>query len=237
MVIERNITPEEFQDRLTEIGGVNIFDEPNFKVLWGQGPDEDIMYRAGGRWSVDEAHFIGYRDLLKSSGEPCWALLQWHDALEYSTPEEYYVQNYDEATGLQILGEYPYSGRYELLYNMRYREMVDGVLHLETMPLSDYVLDVMVPIIIDAQGISIEKKKAAYEDMLAKEEAAKVSAVEQRLRETALPFGSEAVSYTRQGIRTPSIDKKVSDMSRRWDEISRKARAMKKGFSTRNEAI
>src|SRR5690349_21586913 len=134
--MEINITPEDFQDRLNQIGGFNRYDEPCFLVVWGQGGHPECTYRAGGVWSVDEQYFHGYRDLLKTSGEPCWSLLQWHDALEYGTPESYYVNNYDEGTGLQILGEYPYSGRYEILFNLRHKEMIPGEgLKFEHMPL------------------------------------------------------------------------------------------------------
>jgi hypothetical protein len=161
----------------------------------------------------------------------------WHHPDEYGTPESWYIQNYDEETGLQILGEFPYDGKVELLYPMRYREMVDGNLHLEIMPLSDYVLDTIVPIILDAQDISIEKQRAAILEQKAREEEAKVSSVEARLRETATAFGTNEVSYTRQGIRTPAIDAKVQSMTRRWDEISRRAKDLRKGFTTRTEGI
>ena len=106
------LCPEEFQERLTEIGGVNRYDEPNFILVWSQGGGLNSMYRAGGAWEVDGLpSFIGYRDLLIGGGVPCWALLQWHDASEYGTPEMYYVQNLDEDTQLQTLVEFPYNGR------------------------------------------------------------------------------------------------------------------------------
>lgn len=230
---ENNIAPEDFQGLLTQAGGVNVFDEPNFLVVWGQGGDYECTYRAGGAWSVDEQYFLGYRDLLKTSGEPCWSLLQWHDPLEYGTPESYYATNYDEGSGLQILGEYPYSGRYEILFNMRYRELVPGEgIKFEYMPLSSYLLDIVVPILLDAQGISAEKKQAAYMDMREREEREKLSAVEQRIREAELPFKDNPVSYTRQGARTPAIDRKVIEMSRNWDKISRSARQLRTGPQT-----
>src|ERR1700734_3111728 len=103
---ERNLAPDDFQERLTYLGGVQKYDSPNFKIGWAQYE----TFRAGGVWSVDEKYYLGYRDLLSGSGEPCWTLFQYHAPEEYGSPESYYVQNYDETTGLQLLGEYPYSG-------------------------------------------------------------------------------------------------------------------------------
>src|ERR1700690_412130 len=108
MAQERNYPPEEFQENLTRLGGVNRYDDPMFKRFWAQTETR----RSGSTWSVDEATFTGYRDLLAGSGEPCWLLMQWHAPEEYGSPEAYYVANYDEESGLQLLGEYPYSGRY-----------------------------------------------------------------------------------------------------------------------------
>ena len=61
--------PQEFQDRLTEVGGRNKYDQPNFLVVWGQGGQEECLYRAGGSWHVPgEPTFTGYRDLLIGGG-------------------------------------------------------------------------------------------------------------------------------------------------------------------------
>lgn len=236
---EINTTPEEFQERLNSIGGFNRFDDPNFFIVWGAGGHDKSTFRAGGVWTVDEHYFKGYRDLLFTSGENCWVLLQWHDAIEYGTPESYYAQNYDSTTGLQILGEYPYSGRYEVLYSLRHREVVPGEgIKFEPMPLCGFLLDLLVPIVIMSKGISIEKKKAAYEDMKEREEIAKLSVVEQRIREAALPFKDNAVSYARQGVRTATIDQKVLNMSKYWNDINRKAKQMsKRGTQTSSTGI
>src|ERR1035438_2435222 len=88
--IERNLPPEDFQDRLTTVGGLNKYDEPNFKLAWAQTE----TYTAGGVWTVGEKQYSGYRQMLAASGEPCWALFQWHAAEEYGSPEAYYLENY-----------------------------------------------------------------------------------------------------------------------------------------------
>lgn len=219
---QTNLCPEEFQARLTEVGGVNRYDEPNFLLVWSQGGDKEATYRAGGSWEVEGLpSYKGYRDLLVGGGVPCWALLQWHDAIEYGTPEMYYVQNYDEDTGLQTLGEYPYQGRYQMLYNLRWTERVGNELKFEAMPLNSYLLDTIVPIILDARDISWEKTKAAMLDLKAREDAADAAMIEDVMRNNALPFRGSPVSYQKQGCRTALVDKKIEAMQKNWNKIMR----------------
>ena len=213
---ERNQPPEDFNERLKFIGGINRYDEANFKLGWAQ----TITFRAGGVWSVDEKYYLGYRDLLAGSGEPCWALLQWHAPEEYGSPEGYYVTNYDETTGLQILGEYPYSGRYEVLYNLRWNEIEGGKITFHTMPLNNSVFDQVAKIVAIAKDISIERTKAAYLAARQAEEDAKLGDVERHLRDKETPFVQGAVSFTRQGIRSTVIDRKMVEMQRAWSQMT-----------------
>jgi hypothetical protein len=225
---ERNLPPEDFQERLTYIGGVNRYDEPCFKIGWAQYE----TFVAGGVWSVDERYFKGYRRLLSGSGEPCWTLFQWHDASEYGSPEAYYVSNYDDSTGLQLLGEYPYSGRYECLFNLRWNELENGKIIFHTLPLNNSVFDMVAKIVFLAKDISVEKIKAAY---LAAKEAEKqenVLDVERHLRDNAIPFQG-AVSFTRQGIRSTVIDAKARHLHQKWGELARAASGFQKGIQTR----
>jgi hypothetical protein len=225
------VCPEEFQARLTDIGGINPYDEPNFRLVWSQGGDEYALYRAGGAWEVEGMpSYRGYRDLLKGGGTPSWALMQWHPAVQYGTPESYYVQNYDQDTGLQDLGEYPYSGRYEILYNLRWSERRNNRLHFEAMPLNTFLLNTVVPIIIQAKDISWEKTKAALLDQKAKEDKEDVNKIEEVMHSSKVPFGGNPVSYTRQGCRTSLIDKKIEQMTRNWNMIMQNAKSLGKGL-------
>lgn len=218
-----NILPEEFQERLTEIGGVNRYDEPNFILIWSQGGGPNSMYRAGGAWNVEGLpSFEGYRDLLVGGGVPCWALLQWHDASEYGTPEMYYVQNLDEDTQLQTLGEFPYSGRYQMLYNLRWTERRGNEMYFEAMPLNSYLLETVVPIIMAAKDISWEKTKAALLDIKEREDARDLTQIEDVMRSNALPFHGNPVSYGKQGCRTSLVDKKIEQMQLHWNTIMKR---------------
>lgn len=229
---QQYLCPEEFQERLTEIGGVNKYDEPNFIVVWSQGGGPNSMYRAGGSWNVEGLpSFTGYRDLLIGGGTPSWALLQWQDAVVYGTPEMYYVHNYDADSGLQTLGEYPYSGRYRLLYNLRWMEMKNGEMKFEAMPLNSYILNEIVPIIMSCKDISWEQTQAALKDIKAKQDAADVNMIEDVMRNSALPWKGNPVSYTRQGCRTTIVDKKIEQMQRNWNTMMRRVSTMGRGLS------
>lgn len=216
--------PQEFQDRLNEVGGFNRYDEPNFKLVWSQGGSPDAYYRAGGVWEIPgQPSRRGYRDLLVGGGTPSWCLLQWQDPMEYGTPELYYMHNHDEATGYQTLGEYPYHGRYRVLYNLRWMERTKDGLRFEAMPLNSYLIDTIVPIIMAAKEISWDKTKAVLADMKAREDAGQIAKIEEVMRDRALPFNGAPVSYGRQGCRTALVDKKIEAMQRNWNKISNRA--------------
>jgi hypothetical protein len=227
--------PSWFQEKLTEIGGVNIYDEPNFRCVWGQGGQPEGLYRAGGHWHVEgQTSFVGYRDLLLGGGTPSWLLLQWHPAIHYGTPESYYVSTHDDETGLQDLGEYPYSGRYKVLYNMCYRGMVNGKFEIEAMPLNSFILDEVVPIILEAKDISYERTLAAMKGIKEKEDQADVDMVEDAMRDSKLAFKGP-VSYARQGCRTSLIDRKMEQMQRHLNQMSANVRMLGKGMSSQPE--
>jgi hypothetical protein len=224
--------PEWFQEELTRIGGVNRYDQPNFRVVWGQGGQDECFYRAGGEWTVEgQPSFKGYRDLLLAGGTNSWCLLQWDDAVQYGTPEVFYVQNYDEDSDLQTLGEYPYQGKYKLLYNMCWRDMQNGKLTIEAMPLNSFVLDTVVPIIMQAKDISYEKTVAAIKDQKEKEDAADINMIEDVMRNSSLAFKGP-VSYARQGCRTSIIDRKIEQMTRHWNKMVTNAKTLGRGLSS-----
>lgn len=227
--------PNWFQEKLTDIGGVNRYDEPNFIIRWGQGGQDGCTYRAGGHWHVEgQESFKGYRDLLIGGGTPSWLLLQWEDAIVYGTPESYYVGNYDEETGMQDLGEYPYFGRYRMLYNMCWRDMSQGKMRIESMPLNSFLLETVVPIIIEARDISYEKTLAAMKGIKEKEDADDVNMVEDAMRDAKMAFKGP-VSYARQGCRTSIIDRKVEQMSRHLRQMVSNVNTLGRGLSSQPE--
>lgn len=223
--------PQEFQDRINEIGGFNRYDKPNFIVRWGQGGEPECTYRSGGSWHVEgQPSFTGYRDLLVGGGTPSWMLMQWKDASFFGTPESYYVSNYDMETGLQDLGEYPYEGKYQVLYNLCWRDMTKGKLRIEAMPLNSFLIDTVIPIIMMAKDISVAQTKEALRLQQEAADRADTAMIEDAMRNSALAFKGP-VSYSRQGCRTSLIDRKVEEMTRYWNKIANNAKALGRGLS------
>ena len=194
--------PEDFQARITAAGGVNCYDEPNFRVTWGQ--TETI--RGGGVWDVPGLegiqHYRGYRDVLADGGEACWNLMQWMPPEFWGTPAAWYMAGYDMSCGLQVLGEYPYRGRYLTIFPMK------------DMPLSSFIVDLLIPIVIWSKQITEEQKKAVIAERKARSEEAQVSQIEDSLR-NAFPALGEIRSAA--GLSCLSVvQKKVEQIERHW---------------------
>src|ERR1019366_4084019 len=224
--------PEWFQDKLTSIGGVNPYDEPIFRCVWGQGGQKECLYRSGGHWHVEgQPSWKGYRSLLVGGGVPGWCLLQWQPAINFGVPESFYVAMLDDETNLSDLGEYPYSGKYILLYSMVWRDMSSGKMTVESMPLNSFILDTVLPIILEAKEISWEKTQAALKGIKEKEDAADLAIVEDAMRDAQMAFKGP-VSYARQGCRTSILDRKVEQMSRHWNRMVTNARTLGRGLSS-----
>lgn len=188
--IERRECPPDFQQRLTDAVGLNRFGEPNFIVAWGQ----QYTYTAGGVWGHD--HFFGYRQLMLSNsspsgkGVPCWMILEWHPPEDYETDAVYYFRNRDDVTGLQILGEYPYRGRYEIAFKLTSTEFSNGRLNVVHYHLDGMILDVLIPAIVEGQRMTMKQRLRRIREIEEKKERdfdSKVDAVLNNKRRNLLP--------------------------------------------------
>jgi hypothetical protein len=188
--IERRRCPKKFQDRLTRAVGTNQYGEPLFKIVWGQ----TATYTAGGVWPHD--HFFGYRQLMLSNssptgrGQPCWMILEWHPASDYNTDAVYYFENRDDVTGLQVLGEYPYKGRYEVAFKLVSQELRNGRMQVNYYHLDGMVLDLLIPSIVEAQRMTMKERMRAIREMQEREEKdidRKVDAIYNDRRKHVLP--------------------------------------------------
>jgi hypothetical protein len=101
----------------------------------------------------------------------------------------------------------------------------------EAMPLNTFLLDTVVPIIVQAKDISWEKTRAAMLDLKEKEDQADINMIEDVMRSSALPFKGGAVSYQKQGCRTALVDKKIEAMTRNWNKMMTNARSLGRGLN------
>jgi hypothetical protein len=143
--------------------GVNQFGDPNIKVMWGQSQ----FIRLGNEYRGCHGESrIGYRDM--SSGNACWQIMRWKAPIHYGSPDVYYANTYmsvaqrftdagmpfDDAEGFYVTGEYPWRGRYETMYALMTQEYVAGKLIVEHLPLTHYLIDTIIPMVLAFQRLT-----------------------------------------------------------------------------------
>ena len=138
------------------------------------------------------------------------------------------MENQDPHTGLQVLGDYPWKGRYDTLNAFRSREFKNGKLYQESMPLNSVILDMVIPIILQAQEATQLMRLTALKDREAKKQDNLTRVIEDKRRDAELAFNGP-VSYARQGCRTSLIDKKIMELEANWKRLMRIAKLMPKG--------
>jgi len=220
------VCPPEYQARITAAGGLNKYGAPNFKLVWG----EAHATRAGGYW--EQSGFTGYRDTYLND-TPCWLLLEWHDPVEYGSPTLYYMDNYNEATGLSDLGEFPYRGKYEVLFILRDHELRNGQLVLDPMPLNGMLIDTVIPLMIFGKTLSYERRAEAIKQRRAIEEEEQLRIMTDARLDAQLAFGG-ASFRSRHGASSDMIAKKEEVLRRGMTLAYRKMKAAGMGVSIMN---
>jgi hypothetical protein len=198
--------PPEYQARLTQAGGVNRYGEPLYKLVWGEAHST----RAGGYW--EHEGFTGYKDVYLND-TPCWLLLEWHDPIEYGSPTLWYMDNYDEATGLQTLGEFPYKGDYKVLFILRDHKLDNGELVIDPMPLNGMLIDSIIPLMMLGKHISYERRARAIKERRAMEEEEQLRVITDARLDAQMAFGG-ASFRGRHGAHSDLIAKKEETLRR-----------------------
>lgn len=219
---ERRICPPEFQERLTRRVGVNQYGEPLWKIAWGQTE----TFTAGGVWPHD--HYFGYRQLMmsngsvKGDGEPCWMVLEWRGPEKYGEAPVYYYQNRDELTGLQTLGEYPYRGRYEVAFKLTSTEYRNGQMEVLHYQLDGFILDWLVPILVEGQRMERAERMAMARQVKIDEDKAFDEQYEAVHKEIKL----------RPGARTQEVLDRELMIRRQMNEFLKRHGRVRPGFKT-----
>lgn len=228
---ERRKCSPEFQARLTRMFGKNEFGDPRFKIVWGQSQ----FIRMGNQW-VDKVgnKRIGYRQRFQVHGMPCWVIMRWQPPVKYGSPAFYYSntymaaekvqfddQTYDSAEGFYVTAEYPWRGRYEPIQPLISKEIIRGNLVVTHFPLSHYLIDTLIPMMIQFERLSRVEQRLAREVAKAMEEKAITEQIADHMEET-MPKWLGPVSYSGQGIRTSLLDRKMQQIQKTWDRMSRR---------------
>jgi hypothetical protein len=235
---ERRKCPAEFQDRLTRNFGKNQFGSPRFKIVWGQSQ----FIRLGNLWrDKNGRERVGYRDRYQAHGMPCWVIMRWQPPTKYGSPNIYYANSYmaaathddgekqyDSPEGFYVTGEYPWRGRYEIVQALISKEMVDGKLVVTHFPLSHFLIDRLIPMMLAFERLTAEEQAVAKAATKAAEEKETTEFIADYMEES-LPRWWGPVSYGGQGIRTSLLDRKMHQISQVWDHMSR--RGLRQKFS------
>lgn len=232
---EQRRCPPEFQARVTRLFGTNVFDDPLFKVVWGQSE----FHKMGNRWRDRHGtERCGYRMRYLCDGSPCWNILRWRAAEHYGTPELWYLNTWDESSKTFILGEYPWRGRYEPLFALNRKEIVRGELKVVAFPLSHIIIDQMIPLILATQRMTEEEKKAAQQLVRHRQEQEENAEITERMMND-LPAYYGPVSFSRQGIKTSLLDRKMFAIQQMWNFFSRGGQRprFQKGFFQGSEPM
>lgn len=223
--------PPEFQARLTRTFGQNQFGDPLFRIAWGQSE----FIRIGHEWKdkFGRTHH-GYQDRYAGGGNPCWMIMQWKPASHYGSPETYYANTwiahrtagedpshpYDSVDGFYVTGEYPWRGRYEIVVPLMEKKFVDNKLVIEHLPLNHYLIDVIIPLILEWQKLTLVEREIAKRAEEEAESKRMTEEISERMMD-ALPAWYGPVSFSRQGCRTSLLDRKMFEIQKKWDQLSR----------------
>lgn len=219
--IERRRCPEPFQELLTRHVGLSRFGTPNFIIAWGA----TFMYTAGGIWPKPHGDgYFGYRKLPLSNssfsgrGMPCWMVLEWHPPEDYGTPAAYYFDNRDELTGLQTLGEYPHRGRYEIAYRLNSQEFRNGRLEVLNYHLDGWILDMLIPCILEGQKMSMKKRLQLLRENDEREEKDQDRKID------------DAIHASKRRVLPSQIDDRVRLIQRQMSEMLKTYGRVQSGF-------
>lgn len=215
---ERRICPQEYQDYLVHLFGINRFGKPNFRLVWGQTRTEIL----GGLWEKpDGTKQAGMRESLKYWNDPCWYLERWLPPEEYGSPAKWYEDNRDPGgTGLSLLGPYPQEGEYEVCYTLN-----NGVE-------PNYLfIDTWVKCIVDARRYTKGENKAARDRIRAAKDRAENNSFNDAIDNRKPAFGGNTSSFAGQGNRNSPLERVKLTMSA--EELHRTT-GLGKGFQVQD---
>lgn len=216
---EMRYCPPEFQERLTRMFGVNKFGDPLYRFAWAQTETQKMGFSAFSERGTN----CGYRDKLKGSSTPCWMLLRWKDPSHYGSPDLYYANSWmddgEEGQGFYVTAEYPWKGRYEVLYMMCSKEFKNGELFVHALPLNHGFIDKVIPLLIESQYLTAFERQAAKQMEKEYHHRQEVNELADRMMND-LPAWYGPVSYSSQGCRTALLDRKMQEIQRKWEQLS-----------------
>jgi hypothetical protein len=170
---ETHDAPEFVRSALLRAGGVNRFDEPNFRAIWGW----NRLTWIGGKWEDHDPHTGELlREVVALRREPKyhqlnrWHIERWCPPELYGSPETWARQTLEieGAQNVPALGPYPSRGEYELAFTLEGPSQ-DGQPG-EFVQLTPAVAERVARAIEWSRGTPKQVRRRAIEDREAREE-------------------------------------------------------------------
>jgi hypothetical protein len=122
VIRETHEAPASVQQRVANAGGLNRYNEPNFRVVWGGAR----LTWIGGRWIDRDANDNIIRETIELRRVPKyvphnrWHIEGWTPPEFYGSPELWHAQTVEVEDGIRIpaLGPYPTRGEYEHCFTL-----------------------------------------------------------------------------------------------------------------------
>ncbi|HEY5236602.1 MAG TPA: hypothetical protein VIJ14_10515 [Rhabdochlamydiaceae bacterium] len=191
---ERLECPQEWNDLLGDIFGVNWYGDNLYRVIWGQTDTIRVSKEKG-----------GYEDQVAGGNLAAWLIQRWTPPEKWGTPTAFGIFNIDPANG-QLLFPYPEYGLYETVHN------------LGSAPLDYGIIFSTIPFLEELSYLSQAELRAYKDRQKELENKADVEMITDRLMD-ALPTRYGPVSYGRGGCRTSVLTKKMDEIQQVWNRI------------------
>lgn len=187
--MERIEPAREYVEHINYVGGLNRFNQPNFKIVWGQN-ETDVVYGS------DENGRTGRHIILKHGGVPAWFIDCWKPPECFGTPEVWYALTWDWELDVPKIGEYPSRGLYmPAPFNLFVKKVENNVLTFDAMPMTHWLIDLLVPNLLKEQESTFLQRKTAIQNrMLAERQRAAQIAFDCYL-DARPAFGGAAGTY------------------------------------------
>ena len=209
----RRETPEWATEYLREIGGSNIYGEPNFIIFWGE---TRVIMRGDG-------------PVLHGDDMPCWILAMWHPP---DDPDPLYNAGPPQLWDYSILGPYPYRGSYHVVQPFCKKTRVNGKTVIEPAPaeLGRSILEFTASLVRIHRFDSFKKRRQVMKDLEEKRTREEEKQIADRLQD-ASPAWQDAISYSGQVNKHSVVQQRIEQIERNHRSAMRFRKERPKGLS------
>jgi hypothetical protein len=185
---EMHETPEWATAHLRSIGGLNLFGEPRFRVVWGWNRFDWV----GGKFEDHDASGNLLSQSVRLEWMPLylncnrWYCEQWMPAETWGSPDSWYrhTREWGEEGNVPQLGPYPARGNYQLLSVL---ETPAG----EFVPLDRAVLDDIIALLWLAKRLTYQERLALRKTAIETKKRKDLEYAHQFLNEQTMPAFNE----------------------------------------------